>query len=169
MDFESIALTTRPRLQCHLPILQKLWKLKLKLSGVKETVVTKVLWPGVHDNAKLVTGVLNRYVPTYESKKHTTFFQMLFVLEFLQWRHRQNYAQSAGFEPARAEPNGFLVHRLNHSATTASEKWRHSLRTILAPFERDCTWSQFVSHCILYTLQALISHSNATLATINLF
>ena len=29
------------------------------------------------------------------------------------------YAQSAGFEPARAEPNGFLVHRLNHSATTA--------------------------------------------------
>ena len=27
--------------------------------------------------------------------------------------------QSAGFEPARAEPNGFLVHRLNHSATTA--------------------------------------------------
>ena len=28
-------------------------------------------------------------------------------------------AQSAGFEPARAEPNGFLVHRLNHSATTA--------------------------------------------------
>ena len=29
-------------------------------------------------------------------------------------------AQSAGFEPARAEPNGFLVHRLNHSATTAA-------------------------------------------------
>ena len=34
------------------------------------------------------------------------------------------HAQSAGFEPARAEPNGFLVHRLNHSATTASyRKW----------------------------------------------
>ena len=31
---------------------------------------------------------------------------------------KQN-SQSAGFEPARAEPNGFLVHRLNHSATTA--------------------------------------------------
>ena len=28
-------------------------------------------------------------------------------------------AQSAGFEPARAEPNRFLVCRLNHSATTA--------------------------------------------------
>ena len=32
----------------------------------------------------------------------------------------EKYAQSAGFEPARAEPNGFLVHRLNHSATTAT-------------------------------------------------
>ena len=31
----------------------------------------------------------------------------------------EKHAQSAGFEPARAEPNGFLVHRLNHSATTA--------------------------------------------------
>ena len=32
---------------------------------------------------------------------------------------KEKLAQSAGFEPARAEPNGFLVHRLNHSATTA--------------------------------------------------
>ncbi len=29
--------------------------------------------------------------------------------------------QSAGFEPARAEPNRFLVYRLNHSATTADK------------------------------------------------
>ena len=36
-------------------------------------------------------------------------------------------AQSAGFEPARAEPNGFLVHRLNHSATTATCKLRGCL------------------------------------------
>ena len=27
---------------------------------------------------------------------------------------------SAGFEPARGDPNGFLVHRLNHSATTTT-------------------------------------------------
>ena len=27
---------------------------------------------------------------------------------------------SAGFEPAREDPNEFLVHRLNHSATTTS-------------------------------------------------
>ena len=31
----------------------------------------------------------------------------------------KKYSQSAGFEPARAEPNRFLVYRLNHSATTA--------------------------------------------------
>ncbi len=35
----------------------------------------------------------------------------------------QNHlAQSAGFEPARAEPNRFLVCRLNHSAMTAYMK-----------------------------------------------
>ena len=32
----------------------------------------------------------------------------------------KKHAQSAGFEPARGDPNGFLVHRLNHSATTAT-------------------------------------------------
>ena len=31
----------------------------------------------------------------------------------------ERLTQPAGFEPARAEPNGFRVHRLNHSATTA--------------------------------------------------
>ena len=30
----------------------------------------------------------------------------------------KNKTLSAGFEPAREDPNGFLVHRLNHSATT---------------------------------------------------
>ena len=30
----------------------------------------------------------------------------------------KKYSLSAGFEPAREDPNGFLVHRLNHSATT---------------------------------------------------
>ena len=32
---------------------------------------------------------------------------------------KKNISQSAGFEPARGNPNGFQVHRLNHSATTA--------------------------------------------------
>ena len=31
----------------------------------------------------------------------------------------KKHKQSVGFEPTREDPNGFLVHRLNHSATTA--------------------------------------------------
>ncbi len=32
----------------------------------------------------------------------------------------KNFTQWTGFEPARGDPNGFLGHRLNHSATTAA-------------------------------------------------
>ena len=36
-----------------------------------------------------------------------------------QWELKvTNVALSAAFEPAQGNPNGFLVHRLNHSATT---------------------------------------------------
>ena len=35
---------------------------------------------------------------------------------------KTKHTLSAGFEPAREDPNGFLVHRLNHSATTTAEK-----------------------------------------------
>ena len=50
-------------------------------------------------------------------------------------------AQSAGFEPARAEPNGFLVHRLNHSATTALDVARnHTTRPsneqVMGPYSK---------------------------------
>ena len=38
--------------------------------------------------------------------------------EWIMKTRDKNYALSAGFEPAREDPNGFLVHRLNHSATT---------------------------------------------------
>ena len=31
-----------------------------------------------------------------------------------------------GFEPLRAEPNGFLVHHLSHSVTLSLKKWFHS-------------------------------------------
>ena len=34
------------------------------------------------------------------------------------YSHQNKSSLSAGFEPARGDPNGFLVHRLNHSATT---------------------------------------------------
>lgn len=39
----------------------------------------------------------------------------------------KNLSQLAGFEPTRAEPIGFQVQRLNHSATTAH---LHLLRKI---------------------------------------
>ena len=35
----------------------------------------------------------------------------------------KSVTQQAGFEPTRAEPIGFQVQRLNHSATAASEYW----------------------------------------------
>ena len=52
----------------------------------------------------------------------------------LVWRgqpFQNRHAQSAGFEPARAEPNRFLVCRLNHSAKTACDFLRNQrwLRT----------------------------------------
>ena len=44
----------------------------------------------------------------------------------------KKHAQSAGFEPARGDPNGFLVHRLNHSATTAIEYMTFKLDLYIA-------------------------------------
>ena len=62
----------------------------------------------------------------------TTFFELVWnrVLDCLFFYNTWNppagncthalndLTLSAGFEPARGDPNGFLVHRLNHSATT---------------------------------------------------
>ena len=36
------------------------------------------------------------------------------------YKKRKNTASLTGFEPVREDPNGFLVHRLNHSATTTT-------------------------------------------------
>ena len=41
--------------------------------------------------------------------------------EWIMKTRDKNNALSEGFEPAREDPNGFLVHRLNHSATTAMQ------------------------------------------------
>ena len=35
---------------------------------------------------------------------------------------KKSYTLRAGFEPARVEPNGFQVHRLNHSAIAAVQR-----------------------------------------------
>ena len=40
--------------------------------------------------------------------------------------HKYNHIQkptARGFEPLRAEPNGFLVHHLNHSVTLSAMIW----------------------------------------------
>lgn len=54
---------------------------------------------------------------------------------------KYSFSLSAGFEPAQEDPNGFLVHRLNHSATTTFTEvnrlvrsdWanRHSLQKVI--------------------------------------
>ena len=46
------------------------------------------------------------------------FFGLKIQTRLLQ--QKQHISQLAGFEPARAEPIGFQVQRLNHSATTAN-------------------------------------------------
>jgi hypothetical protein len=38
-----------------------------------------------------------------------------------------------GFEPARVEPNGFQVHRLNHSAIVSSQLYYYTI--VLVGFE----------------------------------
>ena len=45
----------------------------------------------------------------------------------------KNLALRAGFEPARGDPIGFQVQRLNHSAITACEKWYFYLSYISRP------------------------------------
>ena len=39
---------------------------------------------------------------------------------FMREGEKINTASPTGFEPVREDPNGFLVHRLNHSATTTT-------------------------------------------------
>ena len=41
------------------------------------------------------------------------------VVSVFKYGLEKKISQSTGFEPVRGDPNGFLVHRLNHSATTA--------------------------------------------------
>jgi hypothetical protein len=37
------------------------------------------------------------------------------------WANVRSIATARGFEPLRAEPNGFLVHHLSHSVTLSSD------------------------------------------------
>ena len=42
-----------------------------------------------------------------------------------RYRTTNNNSTPRGFEPLRAEPNGFLVHHLNHSVTVSRRVLRH--------------------------------------------
>ena len=44
------------------------------------------------------------------------------------WPHGQSTSTARGFEPLRAEPNGFLVHHLNHAVTLSTPN-QSNLRT----------------------------------------
>ena len=53
----------------------------------------------------------------------------------------KNRSFSAGFEPARGDPNGFLVHRLNHSATTTDgAKKLHQLSASCSVWKSQMGW-----------------------------
>ena len=61
------------------------------------------------------------YIYTCYSVSARKFIAMKFNEQLINNRiysHQNKSSLSAGFEPARGDPNGFLVHRLNHSATT---------------------------------------------------
>ena len=50
-------------------------------------------------------------------KKSNLNYKLL--IQFLQETHTKKKSLRAGFEPAREDPIGFQVQRLNHSAITA--------------------------------------------------
>lgn len=59
------------------------------------------------------------HVLKYDLEIKIIFKTIIEILKKVKKENPRFGSQSAGFEPARAEPNGFRVHRLNHSATTA--------------------------------------------------
>ena len=58
----------------------------------------------------------------------------------LKIKFKKIVASPTGFEPVREDPNGFLVHRLNHSATTT-------------------TWST-LEIVVIYNLQNGVGHTS---------
>ena len=85
--------------------------------------------------------ILNKYVYIifiYISTYRKFILSIDNILKF-----RKN-SQSAGFEPARAEPNRFLVYRLNRSATTA--------------FFFNIYFNLYIINYILYNLLNILKH-----------
>ena len=58
----------------------------------------------------------------------------------------QCMAQPAGFEPARGNPIGFQVQRLNHSATNADIDHEDSLQDRFRSTWLGILWAQFMGY-----------------------
>ena len=63
----------------------------------------------------------------------------IYILATLMNNKKKQFSQLAGFEPTRAEPIGFQVQRLNHSATTALEMRGIEPRAFHMQSERSTT------------------------------
>ena len=57
----------------------------------------------------------------------------------------KSHTSPIGFEPMRGDPNGFLVHRLNHSATTTGYEFNSIIIIILLFYKYTST--DFYSGC----------------------
>ena len=67
----------------------------------------------------------------------------IYILATVMNNKKKRFSQLAGFEPTRAEPIGFQVQRLNHSATTAPvNKILKSEKTLLL-FISYLSWFYF--------------------------
>ena len=98
-----------------------------------------------------------------EAKKLNTYQSILTSKdEWIAVIHKIN-SQSAGFELARAEPNRFLVYRLNHSATTANVNL--SLITCVIRFGVDKVKKTFVT-C---SVQQLINKESCSITLLAFF
>ena len=115
LDFKSNALTTRP-------------------SQHSNTSATLSLTCNLQDRYWSFTMPSN---PLKYNRIATHYIQLLWAVLELSYTNRawftKELAHSTGFEPVRAEPNRFLVYRLNHSATIACtlKKWTSVAVSIL--------------------------------------
>ena len=125
MDFESISLTTRTR--CHAG---KLGKIDWCFNNPGTRCISTNAWDNfivVDDEISCsfdITGgrCWAAYWPHANSVCASVYTQYRNL-----WRIRKK-ATAKGFEPSRAEPNGFLVHLLNHSDTLSLQEqhsWSH--------------------------------------------
>ncbi len=92
--------------------------------GLLQFIGTVVILVYGVEESKTLTDELNevflRLIYNWDVEPKAAYV-MRQIMEYVSIRiySKNIFPQSAGFEPARAEPIGFRVQRLNHSATTA--------------------------------------------------